>query len=1752
MAIKFNVEPYFDDFNTAGSDGLSPREKYHRVLFRPGHAVQARELTQLQSILQNQITEFGRHFFKEGSMVIPGHVSTESKVDYVKVASVTGVSVSQLEGLTLVGTSGIKIKIKKAVDAAGSDPITLYVKYLNSGTGGETVVTEGEVLTDGNASITAEALDAVGFGSVCFVSEGIYFIEGNFVTVQEDSVVLDKYDTDPSYDIGLSITENIETSAGDPSLNDNATGAPNYAAPGAHRYEITSQLVKQAVEGNEFESFVLLSRIEEGIVTKEVRQTDYSVLEETLARRTFDESGNYTVQPFLINVREHTDVNIPGDEAKLVAGLEPSKAYVRGYELETLATRYVDVNKAREVELFEAASVPMTIGNYININNVDGIPRIDDFEKIELKDAGASIIGYCRARSIVYDGAGQYRLFIFDIQMEDDPVTGGFQPFDNTRTLRGAGTPEFTADLVLVNSNARLFEPNNNTMIFSLPFDRVKTCDSQPDGEADDFNYIYFCNRLIGAEAISGGEVPFSTVGTQEQFEPFDDENWILCVSNGNDTGTIIPLTSGQVNIDAASQNVTISGLSSYEGQTVKLIAGVKRSIEHKSKSLTTNGQPNVELYPIPVPGVVNNLGKADGYKLRAVYMSADLSTPATTSDPDVSEYYDFDNGQTDNYYGITKIRLKPYSAFQPTGQLLVKYEYFTHVGSGDFFSVDSYYGLTDSEGQTVKYEDIPNFISNNGQSVELRSVIDFRPRQDDSGGNFSGTGSVSSLCPEPATTFTTDIQYYLNRIDKIYIDKDGKFGVTAGVPSLAPELPQDTKDSMTLYHLFIPGYTLTPNEVTITMVDNKRYTMRDIGKLEKRINSIEYYTSLTLLEKEAADKQIVDPTTLVQRAKAGFLVDSFTSHAVSNVTSPEFRAAIDRNTRTLRPLFTEDNTRLLHNVDLSSNVQRTGSLITLPYAEQSLVFQNKASSFINVNPYDVFEWTGSIELSPTSDEWKDTSRRPNVIVDQEGVYDAMLGIINETDALGTVWNEWQTNWSGSTSVETDVRRFGNGSERGRGNRTEATVITTTLTGQSRRGLETAVVPDTITTNLGDRVVEINFAPFVRSRIITFKATRLKPNTQVYPFFDGVDVSAFCRDEPSFIKHEELDNPTVVGRNNYEAHPLGSGSLITDDNGTVTGSFFIPNNDTKSFQTGSRIFKLTDSVSNNNNLSTTRAEAAYTAKGLIETKENVTISTRVPLIERRETFEDRVVTNTRTTNQVRWTDPLAQSFMVDTAGGVFLTSIDLFFHTKSSNVPVTLQIREMNQGIPTQTVVPFSEVTLNPSEVTVATPGTSDPAQQTKFVFPSPVYLQENQEYCFVVLANSNEYQLWYAQTGQDNFSTGERISKQPYAGVLFKSQNASTWSPDQNKDLKFRLNRAEFNIDNDGILVLNNGEVQKRALAKNPFVTTTGSNVVRVLHRNHHMFNETNNIGSYVTISGATDVNGIPASEINGTHLVSAVEMDAYNITVTTNATGTGIDGGIEVEATENQLINTFYPFVQQLIFPGTNALYAARMTSGMSLGATTPTPYVTDSIFTPLIVNQNFTTDRPKVIAANVNEVSGKSFYLRSTLTSTKTNLSPVIDLERCSLFTIANRIDNPTDASIPVQDRPAGSHVVANFVAETAATNGSVAAKYVTKRVVLNEAADGIRIFFDSVRPSLTDIEVYVKTGATEEQLASLQWVELSSNSIIPFSDNSTNFNEVQMEYDPAQIFSIFEVKIVLKSRNSSRIPLVRDLRIITLAP
>jgi hypothetical protein len=495
----------------------------------------------------------------------------------------------------------------------------------------------------------------------------------------------------------------------------------------------------------------------------------------------------------------------------------------------------------------------------------------------------------------------------------------------------------------------------------------------------------------------------------------------------------------------------------------------------------------------------------------------------------------------------------------------------------------------------------------------------------------------------------------------------------------------------------------------------------------------------------------------------------------------------------------------------------------------------------------------------------------------------ASLGNPNlQSVEIDTVWNEWQDFWTGTpveTTSQTD-RWVGSGRI---GTVRDTNVTTAQQVSQTRTGIRTAIVPQVVRTSLGDKVLNIAFIPFIRSRTINFTATRLKPNTRVYPYFDNVSITSYI---------------TPTGGS------LG-GNLVTDVNGAVSGTFAIPdptNDSNPRWRTGQRVFRLTSSSTNSTNDVETSAEADYIARGSLETVQNTIVSTRVASTVRQTTNDTRNITreSTRTTTEViGWIDPIAQTFLIDDTGGVFVTSIDTYFQSKDANIPVTLQIREVVNGYPSRTIVPFGEVVLNPSSVSIS----DDATTVTRFTFPSPVYLQEKTEYCFCLLSNCNSYNAFVATLGETQIGSDRTISSNPYAGVFFKSQNGSTWTADQTTDIKFKVNRAEFS-NVTGTVTLVNDENPTKTLPNNSLRTTNTSGVIRVFHRNHGMNGTSNN----VTIAGvaAGTYNGITSAQINGTYTsISNVTLDSYDITTAGTATATGDIGGTTVTATQNRIFD-------------------------------------------------------------------------------------------------------------------------------------------------------------------------------------------------------------------------------------------------------
>ena len=318
---NLNVSPYFDDFVDS--------KNYHKVLFKPGFPVQARELTTLQSILQNQVEKFGQHFFKEGAMIIPGGTSYDPEYFAVKIdPNFLNIPVNNYTKVLSDGkikikgeTSGVEATVVNRLTSAesidGFD--TLYVKYNKSGTDGTTsTFLDGENLITLstfnylNTSIAANSQfarcivsNATSTGSAFSVSEGIFFIRGFFVKNVSSTVILDQYTNVPSYRVGFLLKEEtVGPSSVNSDLYDNAKGFANESAPGADRFKLSTTLHKKLITDTNDSDFVELLRVEDGVVKNIVTKTEYNIFAEELARRTYDESGDYYIRPFSVSARE--------------------------------------------------------------------------------------------------------------------------------------------------------------------------------------------------------------------------------------------------------------------------------------------------------------------------------------------------------------------------------------------------------------------------------------------------------------------------------------------------------------------------------------------------------------------------------------------------------------------------------------------------------------------------------------------------------------------------------------------------------------------------------------------------------------------------------------------------------------------------------------------------------------------------------------------------------------------------------------------------------------------------------------------------------------------------------------------------------------------------------------------------------------------------------------------------------------------------------------------------------------------------------------------------------------------------------------------------------------------------------------------------------------------------------------------------------------------------------------------------------
>ena len=967
---------------------------------------------------------------------------------------------------------------------------------------------------------------------------------------------------------------------------------------------------------------------------------------------------------------------------------------------------------------------------------------------------------------------------------------------------------------------------------------------------------------------------------TQNNFYGLRVEDKEISLNVCDVANVVAVLESKDTSVPTLDKLTTVSGLSLDINSVVgERITGTESGAV--AQLVTRTGSNNVEIAYLNTNKF--NIGEVINFDESNITTTLQAITPGNNIN--ITDRYFLDKGQREQYYDYSRIVRKAGTA-KPSKRLLVVYNSYIVPAddTGDVFTVESY-------DEDRFSNDIPILA----KSIRASDTLDFRPRVSEfdsttaspfaySSRDFGTAGNSSTLVISPEGDSNLGYSFYLPRVDKLILslgeDNTPEFSVLKGVSSIQPKAPAMVDTGMEVATITLPAYLYNPSDARISLVDNKRYTMRDIGKLDKRITNLETITSLTMLELDTKTLQIRDEVG--DRFKSGFFVDNFKDVSRMDISNPDNKVDVDvvngelivpldrytfKPELGLSPSINSDTADYTQDLTLlDTNVRKTGDLITLDYSETSWIENAFASKVENINPFEVVLFDGTIALSPVSDNWTRT-----VVVDG-GIRRVLDGnIVTDDLNVGVVKQLFDTKQDVFVT-QTDWERFQDRLSAWE----EQTTITLEFDQEYIETIQSGSVPDT----------------HVRSRNVGFKAHALKPGIRYYPFFDGrsgidiipklIEISmtsgtfSVAEDVKGYIgsdstnpvitfrtanaDHREgtYNDSTSSGYTPYIVNPYDSGSslssvytssstvlnvdigslteeaigsyfgrlevgmklvgstsnaeatvtnirLIGDDIGNVYGSFFIRNPLTDPppplrFNNGTKTFRLSSSVSNEtplpgNEASVSSGEGEYTTAGTLET------------------FRQTNVQVGRTVRVTQYRDPLAQSFRCDESGA-FLSSVDIYFGTKDDSQPVTVQLRTMELGTPTDILAAdYAEVIVPSSDITVS----NDASVATNIKFPSPIYLDAGTEYALVLLSpGTTKYTVWISRIGDITIETrdlGEgnrrKVGTQYIGGSLFKSQNGTIWTPTQEEDLKFTLYKCAFKTGIIGDLTLYNPKLQ-------------------------------------------------------------------------------------------------------------------------------------------------------------------------------------------------------------------------------------------------------------------------------------------------------------------------------------------------------
>ena len=1528
----------------------------------------------------------------------------------------------------------------------------------------------------------------------------------------------------------------------------------------------------------------------------------------------------------LANRETRITSNIKSDQAAYANNVKIGTAYLKAlvYESGQLGTNTAqmraylyDFNMSNGYVVSDAGSISAnTSGNFFFADVVANTSFNDDNNNVLLFPLGASHIRTIRSNTGFSDTVYQFN--------RSSDVSINYAAGGTTATPLISTTGES-----LSYSTGSLSVAEKRELILSISADKIITFTGNTvatsnattttlTGTGTDFTKLKVGDRILlggnveryvvsvttptSLELSSGSGYGALVANTIARYFKVGD---VIDLTSNGSTGAAVTasVTSGILNIDLKEVVGTGTGgakLTYRVERDTGTAGGEIRKLLRANRFVQLQTNTNVAGVSGPY-----NLGLPDVYKIRSVRLHTSTFTSGAEGS-NVTSSFTLDNGQRDNYYDHGKLVLNG-SLDLTNKNLLVELDHFEadySTGLG-YFSVDSYPINDNAVSNTSLFTyEIPKYTTTAGVSYDLRNVLDFRAYKSNTAPSST---TVSGANTNPLTTnnfvvdtnglrmvapdsdITTDYSFYLARKDVITLDKQGIFNVIKGEPSVSPITPNVPDSVMGIANIYIPPYpsvseTLARliNDRSIGCVSRKiaqiRYTMREIGVLKNRIENLEYYNALSMLEKSAVDLKVTDSAGL-DRFKNGFFVDGFLDHSLGDSGNADYKIAIDKLEQTIRPFFELDSFQYKLETASSSGYQQTGNLITRPYSQTPLLENRNVTSIRNIEQ-GVFRFIGTIELSPDGDAWCDST-----------TVDKTISFGNEIpiqDTLKTEWGSWETysvgynvydrNY-GDRSGNIDPNKFlgsytsyaaalaatkstpyYNNNKVSKKQKDDRALIET-ISSDKRVGIQTTITSETQIEELGNFVTDVSVKPYVRPQTITVVVKGLKANTKYYLYFDGENMS----DYTTPIRFTDIQNGGI------SVTAASEGSVWrSDEFGEAFAYLRLPDTG-KKFRTGTKEVIVTDSPTNAID-ATSYAKTHWTAIGISAQKQNTILSTKVPVIQQEEVVE------TRQKQKVEVMGPscMAYSFKVDVPrgeDGIFLTSVDVWVEAKHPSLGVWFEIREMNSaGGITRTQVPYSEVWLKSAQVNEwnGAAGTEE-SLKTTVTFPAPVFLLNNTQYAFVIHTEglNPDYYFWVSRLGETDVLTGNQVTGRQLTGTLFTTNNNLNYDMVPDVDLKVRFNRANFSVGT-GTVVLGNKptEFLKISSVSGAFIRsgeTIATSEVLTISNTTNTTSGSVTVGDKIT-STNTSGNSVTGNviAINGSsYFTDAIGFsNAVSYTFANSSGGTiSITGTIQSVTSGTGTLRSYNSTNNFMIVDNSNGkFYTNAVIKGVISGNTARIGNSSISGFTQF--NYSTTTLKPYYLSFNSTAVSfekagwrsnpavdnfdlydGNSEWFPGTSDSYSSFNNEVTILSHVSeIAKFGNTSPNSSaKAKIvmttssnyvsPVVDLSrAQSIYVHNIInddetGESNTSGGNLLNKYISKPVTLADGQDAedLLVKLTSYRPPNSEVKVWMKirNGEDGALFNQNQWIEMTySNSFFSSEANKDDFNE--FDYNVPEIY------------------------------